>query len=431
MPRRGTHGSTGAGLAGVRRHNRALVLRTIRERPAVSRVELARLTNLSGPTISAVVSELRDARLVREDGLGRSTGGRRATSLRIMEGAGYILAVDLARHRTRVAITDLNAAILYQVSVPTNDAADAQANLRWLEDLIATVLAGQLGQLGQAGPYTHLFGIGVGAPGPLRTTTGTILAPTNLGHWHNLPLRSALEKRFGVPVRVDNDANACALAQRWLGAGRGLRDFVYVAAGSGIGAGIVIDGELYRGAHDLAGEIGHATIEATGPLCPCGNLGCLELYTTLRATLARWPEASRPATPADEISGIARLIAAAHAGDAAARTALTASAHYLGVGVVNAINSYDPQVVFIGRELAAAGELVIGPIREAVARRAFAATGRAVTIEQDAQGEGTPLLGAACLVLRELFVDSELLDDVILSARNGHGETSAAALQIA
>jgi len=428
MSRRGTHGSTGAGLAEVRRHNRALVLRTIRERPAVSRVELARLTTLSGPTISAVVSELRDARLVREDGLGRSTGGRRATSLRIVEDTGYILAVDLARHRTRVAITDLNAAILYQVSVPTHDAADAQANLRWLEDLIGAVL---VGQLGQAAPCANVFGIGVGAPGPLRTTTGTILAPTNLAHWHNLPLRSALEKRFGVPVRVDNDANACALAQRWLGAGRGLRDFVYVAAGSGIGAGIVIDGELYRGAHDLAGEIGHATVEATGPLCPCGNLGCLELYTTLRATLARWPGAPQPATPADEISGIAMLIAAARGDDDEARTALAVSARYLAVGVVNAINSYDPQVVFIGRELAAAGDLVIGPIREAVARRAFAATGRAIAVEHDALGEGAPLLGAACLVLRELFVDSELLNDVILSARNGHADTGAATLQIA
>jgi len=428
MPRRGTHGSTGAGLAEVRRHNRALVLRTIRERPGSSRVELARLTTLSGPTISAVVSELRDARLVREDGLGRSTGGRRATSLRIVEDAGCILAVDLARHRTRVAITDLNAAILYQVSVPTHDAADAQVNLCWLEDLIDAVL---VGQLGQAAPYANVFGIGVGAPGPLRTTTGTILAPTNFGHWHNLPLRSALEKRFGVAVRIDNDANACALAQRWLGAGRGLRDFVYVAAGSGIGAGIVIDGELYRGAHDLAGEIGHATVEATGPLCPCGSLGCLELYTTLRATLARWPAAPRPVTPADEIRGIAMLIAAARGGDDVARQALSTSAYYLALGVVNAINSYDPQVVFIGRELAAAGDLVIGPIREAVARRAFVATGRTTAVEHDALGEGAPLLGAACLVLRELFIDSELLDDVILSTRNGHGDTSAAALQIA
>ncbi len=428
MPRGGTHGSTGAGLAEVRRHNRALVLRTIRERPGSSRVELARLTTLSGPTISAVVSELRDARLVREDGLGRSTGGRRATSLRIVEDAGYILAVDLARHRTRVAITDLNAAILYQVSVPTHDAADAQANLRWLEDLIDAVL---VRQLGQAASCANVFGIGVGAPGPLRTTTGTILAPTNFGHWHNLPLRSALEKRFGVAVRVDNDANACALAQRWLGAGRGLRDFVYVAAGSGIGAGIVIDGELYRGAHDLAGEIGHATVEATGPLCPCGNLGCLELYTTLRATLARWPAAPRLVTPADEIRGIAMLIAAARGGDDVARQALTTSAYYLALGVVNAINSYDPQVVFIGRELAAAGDLVIGPILEAVARRAFVATGRTTAVVHDALGEGAPLLGAACLVLRELFIDSELLDDVILSARNGHGNTSAATLQIA
>ncbi|HXT35371.1 MAG TPA: ROK family protein, partial [Chloroflexota bacterium] len=334
------------------------------------------------------------------------------TALRLAELAAFVLAVDLARHRTRVAITDLNATILYQVSVPTNDALDPQANLHWLEHLLADALAAQ------GTPRPYLLGIGVGAPGPLHTTTGEILVPTNFGHWHNLPLRSALAARFGVPVRVDNDANACALAQHWLGAGRELRDFVYVAAGSGVGAGVVIDGDLYRGAHDLAGEIGHATVEVSGPLCPCGNAGCLELYTTLRATLARWFGAPQPATLADEISGITALIAAAQAGDDTARAALSLSAQYLGAGVINVINAYDPQVVFIGRELAAAGDLILRPIRAAVERRAFPATRRSVPIEPDLLGEDSPLLGAACLVLRELFVDSDLLNDRILAARN-------------
>jgi predicted NBD/HSP70 family sugar kinase len=413
MRRTAAQDRTGTGPTDVRRHNRALVLRTIREHVGASRAELSRLTRLSDPAILAIVNELIDARLIREDGMERSTGGRPARALRIAEQSRYVLAVDLARHRTRVAITDLNAAILYQTTVPTNDAIDARANLRWLERLMNEVLAAW------NGPRAQLLGIGVGAPGPLRTTTGTILAPTNFGHWHNLPLRSALEECFGVPVRVDNDANACALALQWFGLAAAARDFVYVAANSGVGAGIVIDGELYRGAYDLAGEIGHMTIDIAGPRCPCGNIGCLELYTTLRATLARWLGAPRPETLADEVNGIAALIDAAHAGDETALAALTMSAQYLAVGVINAINAYDPRIVWIGRELAAAGDLLLKPIREAVARRAFVASGRSVTIERDPLGEDTPLLGAACLVLSELFVNSDILNNLVTSGAVG------------
>jgi len=413
MRRTAAQDRTGTGPTDVRRHNRALVLRTIREHVGASRAELSRLTRLSDPAILAIVNELLDARLIREDGIERSTGGRPARALRIAEQSRYVLAVDLARHRTRVAITDLNATILYQISVPTNDAIDARANLRWLEGLMAEVLAAW------GGPRTQLLGIGVGAPGPLRTTTGTILAPTNFGHWHNLPLRSALAESFGVPVRVDNDANACALALQWFLLGVAARYFVYVAAVSVIGGGIVIVGVLYRGVYELVGEIGHMTIDVAGPLCPCGNIGCLELYTTLRATLARWHGTPQPETWADEASGMAALIGAAQAGDETARAALATSGHYLAVGVINAINAYDPRTVWIGRELAAAGDFVLKPIRDAVARRAFASSGRSVTIEQDPLGEDTPLLGAACLVLTELFVNGDILNTLVASSAAG------------
>lgn len=423
MARRLERRLTGNGPNDLRRHNRALIVRTIRERPGVSRAELTRLSGLSGPAVSLIVNELLGAVLVREDGHGVSTGGRRATSLRIAECSRHVLAVDLARHYVRVAVTDLNAAILYHVTVPPEDILDPQANLRWLTGLLEEVL------VAHGAPRADLLGIGVGGPGPLRTRTGEILAPTYFGHWKHLPLRSALEAHFGVPVRVDNDANACALAQRWLGAGRDVLDFVYVVADSGVGAGVVLNGDVYRGAHDLAAEIGHTTIDIHGPTCPCGNIGCLELYTTLRATLARWIGTAQPITPADEVEGITTLIAAARAGDETARAALTMTAQYLAVGVVNAINAYDPQVVFIGRELAAAGDMLLGPIREAVARRAFTATGRSVPIELDPLGQDTPLLGAACLILCELFDDTELLDSLVRgqSALNSDGHLLHAA----
>jgi len=401
----------------VRHHNRALVLRTAWEQGSVSRAELSRLTGISGPIITDIVNELLMAKLVREDGLQQSSGGRRATALRIAEQARYVVGVDLARDRTRVAISDLNGRLLHRLSVPTSDLPDPQANLRWLQDLIAAVLAEH------AISRERLLGIGIGAPGPLSNTTGEILAPTNFGHWQRLPIRSTLESRFGVSVRVDNDANACALAQQLFGVGRNTRNFVYFAAGSGVGAGLVMNGEIYRGGHDLAGEIGHTTVEPNGPLCPCGNRGCLELYTTVRATLARWPGASLPITPVNEILEAKALIMSARNGDQQARNALATTARYLSIGVINAINAYDPDLVIIGRELADAGDLVIDPIREEVARRAFPTAMRRVLIEPDLLAEDTPLLGAVCLVLRELFVDTSLLSNLILSSEgssDGH-----------
>jgi len=408
---RGTRHAVGASPLDARRHNRPLVLRSIWEGDGVSRAELSRLTRLSGPVITDIVGELLAAGLIREDGQKVSTGGRRATILRMDEQARHVVAVDLARHQTRVAITDLNATVLHQVSVPTSGFLDPRANLRWLQGIISRAI----NDYGL--PRERLLGIGVGAPGPLSTTTGEILAPTNFGAWQRISLRSALEQAFKVTVRVDNDANACALALRMFGPGRTARDFVYLAAGSGVGAGIVIDGEVYRGGHDLAGEIGHATVEPDGPHCPCGNVGCLELYTTVRATLARAMRTLPPATALDELSAIRALIESAHAGNEDAQNALATTARYLAIAAVNAINAFDPHVVFIGRELAAADELILGPVRAVVAERAFTATGRKVPIERDPLGDDTPLLGAASLVLRELFLDTDILGDLMVSSR--------------
>ncbi|MDB5077750.1 MAG: hypothetical protein JWO42_3929 [Chloroflexi bacterium] len=398
---------SGSGPGDVRRHNRALILRTIRDKPGVSRAELARLNGLSGPAVSLIVNELLNALLIREDGPALSTGGRRATTLRVAENERYILGVDVARHYIRVAITDLNATILQQTTVPPGDDPDPQVNLQGLIDLVGRVIDDA------EGVKERLLGIGIVAPGPLHTSTGELLGVTNFLNWQHLRLHSAFEERFMVPVRVDNDANACALALHWLGAGRNLRDFIYFAVDSGVGAGVVLNGEVYRGAHDLAAEIGHTTIDMNGPMCPCGNIGCLEIYTTLRATLMRWRGDEQPATAADEVREVEALIAAARSGDVKALGAITETARYLSFGVINAITLFDPMVVFIGRELAAAGDMLVDPIRDAVSRRGLTPTGRAVPIELDPLGQNTPLLGAACLILCELFADSDLLSSLV------------------
>jgi predicted NBD/HSP70 family sugar kinase len=230
-------------------------------------------------------------------------------------------------------------------------------------------------------------------------------------------IRTAVQRRFKVAVKVDNDANVCALAHCFFGIGLEITNFVYFAVGSGVGSGVVLNGKVFRGAHGLAGEVGHITVDIHGPKCPCGNYGCLELYTTVSATLARWVNAPAGVTRGDEVAGVDALIRAADLGENEALATIARTAEYLSVGIVNVINSFDPDVVVIGRELARSGALLIDPIRRAVAERAFPAVHRPVRIEPDSLADATPITGAFCLVLSDLMDPAQpLLDQFVTAA---------------
>ena len=222
----------------------------------------------------------------------------------------------------------------------------------------------------------------------------------------------------------DNDANACALAEAWFGAGLALEQFVYIAVGTGVGAGIVMNGTLHRGAHDMAGELGHTTVDAAGARCSCGNYGCLELYTSSVAIVA----AALAALERGEVSLIDELVCgrrediniytiaqAARLQDPLALRLIDQIVRYLGIGVVNAVNLFDPEVVFLGREVAqAASDLILEPIRAMVAERAFSVAAERVKILHSTLGENGPMLGAACLVLHELFSEPQRVMTPIL-----------------
>jgi glucokinase len=228
-------------------------------------------------------------------------------------------------------------------------------------------------------PQGQILGVGAGAPGPLDTRTGIIFLTPNLG-WVNMPLRQLLADQLGLPTSLDNDANCAIYGEWWRGAARGSHHVIGFTIGTGIGGGIVIDGKIYHGATDCAAEFGHTTIDPEGRHCKCGNYGCLEAYASGPAIALRLVEAlesgAESRTPAMVEGDLSRITAqtvyqAAQDGDALALEVVRDTAKYLGVGVANLVNVFNPEMVVICGGVTQAGERLFAPLRQEVTRRAF------------------------------------------------------------
>ena len=250
------------------------------------------------------------------------------------------------------------------------------------DDVIARILA-QAGRVRrvvqETRPGAEVIGVGIGSPGPLDTRTGVVLLTPNLG-WVEMPLRDRIGDGLGLPAALDNDANCAVLGEAWVGAARGARQAVGITLGTGIGGGLILDGKLYHGASDVAGEIGHMTIDANGRRCKCGNYGCLEAYASGPAIARRAVEALAAGAEsglADYVDGdLERVTAqtvyqAAHDGDPLALEVVNETAKVLGAGVANILNVFNPDVVVICGGVTQAGDKLFVPLRREVAQRAF------------------------------------------------------------
>ena len=224
-----------------------------------------------------------------------------------------------------------------------------------------------------------VVGVGIGSPGPLNTGTGIVLLTPNLG-WRNFPLRDRVSDAVGFPATLDNDANCAVLGEWWRGVARGTSVAIGLTIGTGIGGGIVLDGEIFHGKSDIAGEFGHMSIDSTGRRCKCGNYGCLEAYASGTAIASRATEGIQAGAQSslanyvdDDLSAITAytVYQAAHDGDEYAREVITDTARFLGTGVANLINIFNPEVVVILGGVTRAGEGLFRPLRAEVARRAF------------------------------------------------------------
>lgn len=253
--------------------------------------------------------------------------------------------------------------------------------------------------------------VGIGVPGPVDTDEGIVTLPPNLPGWHNVPIRQMVEERLGIPTFLDNDANAAALGEFLFGAGRGSTNMIYVTVSTGIGGGFVLDGRLYHGADGAAGEIGHVTILPRGPHCGCGNRGCLEAVASGTAIAREGRELVARGIPTlisklaggDPESVSAKLVAdAAQQGDSEANEIIQEAMSYLGVGIANLVNLLNPEIIVIGGSLIKLGDILFGPVRRAVDRRAFPIASHRVQIMPAELGDQVGMCGAAAVAFQAL-----------------------------
>jgi glucokinase len=288
----------------------------------------------------------------------------------------YIVGVDIGgTNLVTGCVAHDGGSIAAVHSEPTRAEEGSDAVVARIINLVRHAIA----ECKQADPGAEIIGIGVGAPGPLNTRTGVVLLTPNLG-WVNMPLRDRIEEGIGLPTALDNDANCAVLGEWWMGAARGSTTAVGVTIGTGIGGGLILNGRLFHGASDCAGEIGHMTIEVNGRRCKCGNYGCLEAYASGPAIARRAIEAIESGYDTllpGKVDGRLELITAqtvydaAHDGDALALDVVGDTAKFLGAGVANLVNIFNPEVVVICGGVTYAGDSLFVPLRRELSRRAF------------------------------------------------------------
>ena len=356
-------------------------LRDARPDTAVTQADLARTTQLAPATVSNIVRDLAGVGLVETIG----GAGRRGTEVRISRAAGLVGAVDFGQRHLRVAIGDLGGSVLAEHRLPIVPEQAYDEALALADRMLTTLLDG----LDAARADVLTVGMGLAAPlaGDGRTVDASILPG-----WEGVDAARAAEQTFGRPVRVDNDANLSALAEHRLGAGIGHDCLVYVKASHGLGAGMIIDGQLFRGGAGTAGEIGHVTYDESGPICRCGGRGCLEAYTSVRV-LQEFMRLQHPD------ASVGELLTRALAGDLAVQRALEEVGTRLGWGVAILANLINPTCVVLGGDMAQAGDLLLDAVRAGVRRHALPAVARGLTVTMSALRERAAVIGALLLAL--------------------------------
>lgn len=406
----------------MKQSNQQLVLQLIQGRGPISRKDIAQLTGLSPAAVSGITAELIERGLVLEVGEAETEGraGRRAVLLRLNAHAGYVVGVKYSIRAIDAVLTDLDANVLYTISLPFAFAERArQSAANTVPNAVVEVTVQTIEQLlaKTAIEPAKLVGIGVAINGIVDAEAGISRFAPHFG-WRDAPLAAPLAARFNIPVYLENDARALAIAEQWFGVGRDVDTFLVVAVGYGIGGGFVVNGRLHRGALGGAGEFGHLPLLPDGPICSCGKPGCLE-------SLAAEPAIIRQAQAAVQ-SGVGgllaqlpaltpeRIVQAAAAGDEAARRVLRDAGAWLGVGLASLVNVLNPKLIVITGEAVHWGSWYFEAMEEQLRARAFDGLAEVVQIVPESGGNELWARGAACVVLGELFgatprADSEAL----------------------
>lgn len=386
----------------IRNESRFMVLRTVYARHTVTRAQISVETGLSPATVTTLVGELVEEGVLREAGQVSSQGGRPTATFQANPSRGALLAVDVAETYVRVDLFDISLARLDQQRVELAPGAQSIVTVaEHIRDCTDALLARHPELDG------GVLGAGISLPGQVDPVRGVDVFAPNWG-WHEVPLMAALEQAVPVPVRIDNPLMALATGELWFGAGRHFRQFVAVNLGTGVGAGIIVDGQLLRGRGNSAGEWGHTTLIWNGRTCRCGRTGCVEAYVGvegIRATLAEISPRHELLEVTHHRDFIERLMRAEASGDAPAKEALLRTGDYLAAGIGNLVNLLNPEhVSVLGWITRYAGSELHDRVRDRIAQECLPGPSSTLSIEfTEADGEGVSL-GMAVLAL-EAFLE--------------------------
>lgn len=388
----------------IKELNRMLVINTILNYEPVSRTKVAKLTGLSLSTISNIVSSLVKKRVVQEVGEEKSRGGRRAIMLKLNPEVGLVIGIKIGLDGIVAALVNLKGSVLYQIThpVPVNEN----------EEVVIKTVANVIRNLTKEAQvdFARVVGCGIGISGLVDGKRGILLHSAIL-NWKNIRFKKLLKKELNIPVFVDKDVNALALGEKRYGATRGIKNFVCITVGTGIGAGIVVDGKIYHGSLGGAGELGHTIIDKDGPLCYCGKYGCLETLSSHRFIIKKAKDALAQGKKTlikkflennnPNSLSVSTVLKAARRGDPVAKDIFKQAGRNLGIGISNLIGIVDPEAILVGGRGMEAGELILSPMRRAIKENS--PLKRDIKLLFPELGEDGWIIGAAELVLEEIF----------------------------
>lgn len=400
-----TRNFTRATRTTAREVNRQILLNLVREHQPVSRADLARMMSVGRGMVTELVNTLIEEGVIYEGETATAPRGRRPTLLHIRSENRFVVGVDLRFSRTFIMLADFSG---NQISLESFGAiTDPKLLVDTLADRVTRLLATH-------GAATTCEGVGIVVGGMVDPRTGRVLNSPQLG-WRDVDFAADLQKALGLRIAVENAPKACALAHLWLGPrhGQGSDNFVYVTVSEGVGAGIVVNGQVLRGSGHTAGEFGHMPINPDGPVCLCGAYGCLEANTSNLATLARYLGYDFSDTEARKRLRQSKLtiddvIARARTGDTRALEAIQASGHYLGIGLSIIVNALNPDRIYVGGEIAQAWDLIADHISSAVKERALTEMAAHTRIVPEPGSDHPRLRGATALIVAPLFAAPQI-----------------------
>ena len=314
----------------------------------------------------------------------------------------YVIGIDLGGTNLKAGLVGKDGKITHRLSIKTNYNADPQAISNQIFELIDEIIKEAHVK------KSDIIGVGLGSPGLIDKKGETIIFSPNLPRWRNIPIKLFVTERFCMPCVLENDANAAAWGEKWVGAGKDVNSLVMLTLGTGIGGGIVIDNKLWRGANNVAAEIGHMIIQMDGPKCSCGNSGCIEAYASATAMVRRFKEslkggASSSLKDSREIT--AKMINdAAFQGDRASLDIIEETGRYLGIALVNVMHILNPEMIVLTGGMIGSGELLMNPIRQVTKQKAFEASYKDTKIVFSQLGNDAGIIGAAGCLLKELEI---------------------------